>query len=93
MLMTRAAILFIFILVGSAMADAPQYCAHYYDGGRACGIPTLESCLQSVGGVGGECEIDNTADIPHNLMQQLLQSRSDTPPAVRDLDAMPPPPQ
>lgn len=52
--MTRAIILF-FMLTGIAAAQAPQYCAMFYDGGRACGIPSLDQCQQTVRGVGGTC--------------------------------------
>jgi hypothetical protein len=50
-------------------------------------------CTQNIRGVGGDCEIDNSDEIPDNLMQRLRDARDDRPPAVRDLDAMPPPPQ
>ena len=90
--MTRTAILLVFVLGAPSSAVAQGYCAHFYDGGRSCGIPNLDMCLQTVRGVGGDCEIDNSDEIPKNLMQKLLESRDDRPPAVRGLDAMPPPP-
>lgn len=94
--MTRAILLFFFMLTGIAAAQAPQYCAMFYDGGRSCGIPTLDQCQQTVRGVGGTCDIDTFSDLPKGLMQQLMEKRmqdlSNTPPAVRNLEAMPPPP-
>jgi hypothetical protein len=91
--MIRTAILITFLLSGTAAAQTPKYCANYYDGGRACGIPSLDMCTQSIRGVGGDCEIDNSDEIPDNLMQRLRAARDDRPPAVRDLEPMPPPPQ
>jgi hypothetical protein len=90
--MTRAAaILVFFMLSGIAAAQTQKYCAVFYDGGRSCGIPSFDMCLQTVRGVGGECDIDNSDEIPKNLMQRLME-RDDRPPAVRDLEAVPPPP-
>ena len=40
---------------------AQPYCAVYNNGTQNCGIPTLQSCEQSVSGVGGTCQPDNTA--------------------------------
>jgi hypothetical protein len=91
--MMRAAILIAFILSGTAAAQTPKYYAHFYDGGRACGISTLDMCTQTVRGVSRDCEIDNSDKIPHNLMQKLMGARDGRPPAVRDLEAVPPPPQ
>lgn len=51
-------------------AAAQPYCAFYEDGSRACGIPTLQSCTQSVTGVGGYCGPDESQYIPPNLMQR-----------------------
>ena len=89
-----AAIVF---LGGPHSARAEEYCAEYYDGQRSCGIPTYESCMQSVSGVGGSCIEDNFSNIPKGLMQQLIEKQREdwqqTPPAVRDLQGVPPPPQ
>ena len=90
--MTRVALLFLLMLTGTAAAQAQKYCAVFYDGGRSCGIPSFDMCLQTVRGVGGDCQVDDSDEIPKNLMQRLMESRDDRPPAVRDLDAMPPPP-
>ena len=80
------------MLTGTAAAQTQKYCAVFYDGGRSCGIPSFDMCLQTVRGVGGDCQADNSDEIPKNLMQRLMEARDDRPPAVRDLEAMPPPP-
>lgn len=78
-------------------ARAVDYCAQYNDGSRSCGIPTYQSCLDSVRGVGGDCIEDDFGAIPKNLMQQLMEKQREdwqtTPPAVQNLQAVPPPPQ
>ena len=43
----------------------------YTNGSRACGIPSLEMCMQSVSGVGGTCQQDFTDRIPPNMMQRM----------------------
>ena len=82
---------------GLQFARAEGYCAEYYSGQRSCGIPTYESCMQSISGVGGTCIEDEFSNIPKGLMQQLMEKRREdwqqTPPAVRDLQSVPPPPQ
>jgi hypothetical protein len=90
--MIRATIIAAATLAGLSGASG-QYCANYSDGTQNCGIPTLESCQQSVSGVGGECGPDNSAAIPRNLMQRLFQPQPQTPPSIQDPDPMPPPPQ
>ena len=61
-------------LAAAAMPAAPvaaqPYCAFYNNGTQSCGIPTLQSCDESLSGVGGYCGPDETAAIPHNLMQR-----------------------
>jgi hypothetical protein len=54
----------------SPPAAAQPYCAYYNNGTQSCGIPTLESCDQSLSGVGGYCGPDQQAAIPDNLMQR-----------------------
>jgi hypothetical protein len=94
--MFRAFLMTVAIGGGLEVARAAEYCAEYSDGQRSCGIPTYESCLQSVSGVGGTCIEDTFSDIPKSLMQQLMEKRREewqqTPPAIRDLEAVPPPP-
>jgi hypothetical protein len=52
-----------FLLVAIALdargaTRAAQYCAQYNNGTQDCGIPSLNSCQQSVRGVGGICVVD-----------------------------------
>ena len=67
-------------LLASATAAPAAYCAMYYDGTRACGIPSLQMCTQSVSGVGGTCQQDFTDSIPPNYLQRL---RSPPSPPLR----------
>lgn len=75
-------------------AQAQQkYCAKYYDGTQSCGIPTLQSCEQSVLGVGGDCEVDDSDEIPENLFQRWRDAqRAGQKPSSPALDDVPPPP-
>lgn len=83
-------------------ATAQPYCAMYENGTRACGIPTLDSCNQSLVGVGGVCELDQTNQIPPNLMQRWRRANPNQeeilhpPDPSQDqpggLNWMPPPP-
>lgn len=57
-------------LMSGTVAPA-AFCAMYTNGSRACGIPTLEMCMQSVTGVGGTCQQDFTSSIPPNFAQRL----------------------
>jgi hypothetical protein len=91
-------------VAGSApLPAAAQYCANYTDGTKSCGIPTLQSCEQSLSGVGGYCGPDQSAQIPDNLMQRWRQERDSSgqrflhPPRPSEdqpggLNWMPPPP-
>jgi hypothetical protein len=68
---------------GSGAASA-AYCAMYNNGSRACGIPDLQMCMQTVSGVGGTCQQDLTTSIPPNFVQRLRNesqwsTRSRTP--------------
>jgi hypothetical protein len=60
-------------LLGMSRVSAQPYCAYYADGTRECGIPSLQTCTQSVVGVGGYCGPDETQAIPPNLMQRWRQ--------------------
>ena len=75
-------------------AQAQQrYCAQYNDGTQSCGIPTLQSCEDSVRGVGGTCQIDDSAAIPENLFQRWRDAQqADQKPSSPALDDVPPPP-
>ena len=61
--------------LAAPVAANAQYCAHYSQGTRDCGIPTLQMCQQSVSGVGGYCGPDQTSQIPPNLIQRRMQQR------------------
>jgi hypothetical protein len=88
-------------LVTPIGAFAQPYCANYNDGGSNCCFPTLESCLQTVSGVGGICVADQSAQIPDNLVQRMRRRSQENlfppPQPGQDqpggLDWMPPPPR
>ncbi len=91
-------------LIIPAAVNAQPYCAHFNDGERNCGIPTMEMCQQSISGVGGYCEPDQSAQILPNFIQRRMQRNLDSgppllhPPDPRQsqpggLNWMPPPPQ
>ena len=79
-------------------AQAQPYCAMYNDGSKGCGIPSLQSCEQSVSGVGGYCAPDTTSQMRPNLFGGLrpLQSPQGFVPSdqnnPQDPNWMPPPP-
>ena len=74
-------------------AAQQKYCAMYNDGTQSCGIPTLQSCEDSVRGVGGWCQGDDSEEIPENLFQRWRdQQRADQNPSSPALDDVPPPP-
>ena len=85
---------FTILLLLPPTAQAQQkYCAMYYDGTQSCGIPTLQSCEQSVLGVGGTCQIDDSEEIPENLFQRWRGAQqADQKPSSPALDDVPPPP-
>lgn len=83
---------------------AQPYCAYYENGTQACGIPTLQSCEQSLSGVGGYCGPDQQAAIPPNFLQREFEQSNEatqerlhpqTPGQDQPggLNWMPPPPQ
>lgn len=74
-------------------AQAQQYCAFYNDGTQSCGIPTLQSCEDSVRGVGGMCHVDDSAQIPPNFLQRWRAAQQGyQKPSSPALDDVPPPP-
>jgi hypothetical protein len=80
------------LLPDSAQAQQ-AYCAFYNDGTQSCGIPTLQSCEDSVRGVGGMCHVDDSAQIPPNFFQRWQNAqRSYQKPSSPALDDVPPPP-
>ncbi|MGE3146935.1 MAG: hypothetical protein AB7K35_15265 [Pseudorhodoplanes sp.] len=91
--MIRTGLLAAIVILGSAAPAPAQYCAVYNDGSQTCGIPTFQSCLQSVSGVGGNCTPDDSAQLRPNLLQRMFGLNQDGEvPATRDPDPMPPPP-
>ena len=53
------------------IVQAQPYCAMYNDGTRDCGIPLLQTCQQSVGGVGGYCTRDLTSQMPPDMIDMF----------------------
>jgi hypothetical protein len=98
--LTAVAVLVVLVSAPGAtrIASAQPYCAVYDNGSKNCGIPTIESCQQSVSGVGGICEPDYTSQMrPDFFTGRRLReafegdnpaSGENNPPA----DFMPPPP-
>jgi len=81
-------------LLATGDAKAQQaYCAFYNDGTQSCGIPTLQSCEDSVRGVGGMCHPDDSAQIPPNFFQRWRAAQqANSIPRSPALDDVPPPP-
>src|SRR5207342_2276234 len=59
--LTGFTLIFAVALGPGPCAQAQPYCAMYSDGERNCGIPSWQSCQQSISGVGGFCAPDTTA--------------------------------
>ena len=93
-----------YILILSSLTLMPvvalaDYCAS--NGGvRQCGFATLESCLQTISGVGGMCT-PNAGSPPPNLLQRLReqqqqqqqqQQQYQNPAQLPGINWMPPPP-
>lgn len=80
------------------VADAQPYCAVYDGSPPSCGIPTLQSCQQSLIGVGGVCQPDTTAQQRPDLLGRgrLLRDLQGAPPEQESAPIspgwMPPPP-
>jgi hypothetical protein len=71
------------IAVGFCLAAGAQpYCAMYDTGNRNCGIPTLESCRQSLSGLGGYCTPDETSQMRPDVFQtpRIFQPQPSTSP-------------
>lgn len=78
---------------------AAQYCMIDESGGRTCGIPTLQQCETTRSGVGGSCEVDDSAQLgppvkgPFQRMFERAEQNSDyRKPSSPALDDVPPPP-
>jgi hypothetical protein len=91
-----AIVLFLFAIPQSALA---QYCLLDESGGRSCGIPTLQQCEQSRIGVGGSCEVDDSAQLRpaikgpfQRMFERAEQNQNYQKPSSPDLDDVPPPP-
>ena len=99
-LMTGAVLVLFSAPDATQIASAQPYCAVYDNGSRGCGIPTLQSCQQSVAGVGGICEPDYTAQMRPDFFsgRRLRQAIEGDNPASGENnqpggpDFMPPPP-
>lgn len=71
-------------LAGAGVASA-AFCALYNNGTRSCGIPTQQMCVQSLSGVGGACVLDQTDQIPPNMVQRMRARNNPPPPPRRPL--------
>jgi hypothetical protein len=95
--LTGFTLIFAVALGPGPCAQAQPYCAMYSDGERNCGIPSWQSCQQSISGVGGFCAPDTTA-APAPMPIDGPRARSFTPGASpgqgdpQDPNWMPPPP-
>jgi hypothetical protein len=67
------------IAATATSALAQPYCANFDNGMQTCGIPTLESCEESISGVGGYCGPDQNEHLPPNLIQRLEQANPGSP--------------
>jgi hypothetical protein len=106
---SRALPILRFILVPAALClavDAQRdawgqpFCAVYDTGTKSCGIPSLQSCQQSLSGVGGVCSPDLTSEMRPDFFQSprpFLPQPSPPQAGSSDLPGtpnwMPPPPQ
>jgi len=86
-----------FVLFVVRDAQAQNYCAKFYDDTQTCGIPSLQECERTVSGVGGDCMIDDSAEIPRGRsmlrpIERLLEQGPDGRPHSPALDDVPPPP-
>jgi hypothetical protein len=82
-----------------------QYCMLDDSGGRTCGIGTLQQCEQTRAGVGGSCEVDDSAQLAPPIkgvfpglgrFERRIEDAEDSQdyqrPRSPDLDDVPPPP-
>jgi hypothetical protein len=97
-----AVMLFVSAIPQAALA---QYCMLDDSGGRTCGIATLQQCEQTRSGVGGSCEVDDSAQLAPPVkglfpglgrLQRSIEGAEDSQdyqrPRSPDLDDVPPPP-
>lgn len=90
MRLTGFTLVFAAALCTAPCARAQTYCAMYNDGERNCGIPSWQSCQQSVSGVGGFCAPDANAE--HEPMPITPGAAAPDQGDPGDLNWMPPPP-
>ncbi len=93
------AIAFVLLLIAVPSVAAAQYCMIDDSGGRTCGIATLQQCEQTRSGVGGSCEVDDSAQLgapikgPFQRMFERAEENQDyQKPSSPSLDNVPPPP-
>jgi hypothetical protein len=98
----RLIVIAVFVLLAIAgdashVVQAQAYCAMYDDGTKNCGIPSLDSCRQSISGVGGYCTPDQTSQMRPDVFdgRRLFPGQQAPPPPAagpQDPNWMPPPP-
>jgi len=78
------------------VVQAQTYCAMYNDGSKSCGIPSLDSCRQTISGAGGYCTPDMTSQMRPDFFdgRRLFPAPQPPPPPAgpQDPNWMPPPP-
>ena len=82
--------LFLAVMLDDArhIVHAQPYCAMYDNGTQDCGIPTLQSCDQSISGVGGYCAPDTTSQLRPNLIDRLRADQFGQDPMRRPLQTL-----
>jgi hypothetical protein len=88
------------VFVTTSGATAQPYCMLDDSGGRTCGIPTLAECERTRSGVGGSCEVDDSAQLAapikgpfQRMFERAEQQEADyQKPSSPALDDVPPPP-
>jgi hypothetical protein len=96
----RFLILPLVLLAVPNAASAQPYCMLDTSGGRTCGIPTLQQCEATRAGVGGSCEVDDSAQLGAPIkgpFQRMFERAAERDaeyqkPSSPDLDDVPPPP-
>jgi hypothetical protein len=87
------------LLSAVPQAAFAQYCLLDESGGRSCGIPSLQACEQSLIGVGGSCQIDDSSQLGapikgpfQRMFERAEQNQDYQRPRSPALDDVPPPP-
>jgi hypothetical protein len=98
---TRLVIGFVAVLAlacdATHVVQAQTYCAMFDDGNKSCGIPSLDSCRQTISGAGGYCTPDQTSQMRPDFFGGrglFPRPQPPAPPAAgpQDPNWMPPPP-